>query len=215
MSDLRIVKPVSLMPILGLSSKLSADPPYLALSVPDSHMVESVYLNGSIQAEIIPSSSKVLWVIIPDAVKGKVITSIVARAIPGWRVESASLEISVEKHNQICTQLERLVQRFTLEFITERGSDITDPARGTDCRLLLSSAQGYTVDEARRSVIKCVRQAEENIKRIQNTRLLPAEALLDRASVTAVEVVKSTGTVAAVVRLRSQAGGEITSGVLV
>jgi len=215
MSDVRIVKPVSLMPILGIDSKLDANPPYIALSVPNSRMVETVYFNGNVPAEIIPSSSKVLWALVPDGVRGKVITSIVARAVPGWRVENASLEVSVDKYNQICTQRERLVQRFTLEFLTERGSDITDRARGTDCRLLIGSAQGYTEDEARRSVVQCVRQAEENLKRVQNDTLLPAEVLLDRASVTAVEVVKSTGTVAAVVRLRSQAGGEITAGVFV
>ena len=215
MSDILIVKPVSLMPILGVQAKFDESPPYLSISVPNSRMVDKVLLNGNIEAEIIPASSQVLWAILPDAIKGKVIYNIVARAVPGWRNEAASLDISLEKYNRTANERERLVQRFTLELLTERGSDVTDISRGTDCKLLLSASQGYTDDEARRAIIRCVRQAEENIKRIQNDTLLPAEALLDSASVTSVEVIQSTGTVAAVVRLQSQAGGSITTGVVV
>jgi hypothetical protein len=205
MRDFRVVQAKVSLRISSMVPVRGFDPPAILITGDSFNKAEEIVFNGIQVTEFLILGPNRLVAKIPDSQVGKALDSLFVLTSTSATHTDAALSLGITKPVKTVSGIDRLVQEWTMVFLTTPGSDIFDPAGGGGA----SSIVGKTADRnsASAALSQAVERTRQQItaKQARNSRIPPSERLLS-ASLVSVKFNVETTTLSAVVDLKSMVG---------
>lgn len=205
MIDLRVTVAVDILQVRRLST--ATEPGYVRLTGPSLGTATEVRLNSVMTSDIIVVSESQIDVALPESLFRVPIRDVEVRSLDFTGRARADLSFELDAEAPTVEGLAKLVQNFLCLLQQTPGSDAFHQEEGGGLRTLL----GRSVNKDDRStyatpVMTAVSRTVDQLRRSQATTRLPLSERLRDATVTAIQFIAATGTIAIELSLTSMAG---------
>lgn len=205
MKDFRVVQAKVALRITSMTPVRGFEPPAILITGESFDKAEEIIFNGIQVTEFIILGPNRLVAKIPDSQVGKALDSLFVLTSTSATHTEAVLSLGLSKPVRTVSGIDRLVQEWTMVFLTTPGSDIFDPSGGGGAAAIVGKSADR--DSASAALSQAVERTRQQItaKQARNSKIPPAERLLS-ASLVSVKFDAQTTTLSAVVDLKNMLG---------
>lgn len=206
MKDIRVVSAKVALPVSSVSDIRDFLPPSVIVLGDKLSLAQEVTYNGITVDEFIISSPNRLVVKIPQSQYRRPLTELTVLTSVPLAQQDALLSFGIQRPLKTVSGIDRLVQEWSLVFLTTPGSDIFDQESGGG-GLSLVGKNTRSSDEVTADLTVAVERTKSQIVKMQskNLRIPPSERLLSSV-LSDVKYNSITTVLSAVVTLKNMVG---------